>query len=293
MECRGLAGTGWSHYKDQAVRPPYGLFENGHVSWADAEVLVGNRVAGVENTDNHVFQLSDRRHGRDPQFHINGTEFLEINLSVLRLSPFGDIQLGHYLDAGRNGIFILVGYFLIELALTVNPDPDDDIVFPGVGLDMDVRSPALVGIVDDLVDQFHDDTVTFGNFLDLILHVRFIGEFSPGEYVGDTVRDIEGHFLVVCLGRGRQGTIETLLGRYNLRLHRDNGDDLQSGCGFKLFQLVKLDWVCHRQGEGVSYLGDGHNPLFLRITGIGEPGKVRINVHVLKGNERQVVLGGD
>ncbi len=101
------------------------------------------------------------RHRRHPQFDIFIAVLFKTNFSVLGLAAFGDIQVRHDLDSGDDRVFIAVWNGLIKGAGAVHADPDFRILFAGLRLNMNIRSPPAVGIYDDLVNQLHHRAAFF------------------------------------------------------------------------------------------------------------------------------------
>ncbi len=83
-----LSGAGRADHQDQAVGLVDALFQNSGVALGQAEFVVGYRLTAGQNAHDNVLKLPGGRNGGDTQLHVERTELLEVNLSVLGLASF-------------------------------------------------------------------------------------------------------------------------------------------------------------------------------------------------------------
>ena len=153
VQCRRLARTRGSAYEKKTVRLGYRVLEVFAVLGRQAKLVDGDRLTGREDTHDNILDPAGRRDGRNAQLDVERTELLELDLAVLGLPFFGNIQVAHDLQARDDRAAIRSRHFNIRRKRAVSPEPDFRLRFPRIGLDMDVRGPLVVGIYDDLVDE--------------------------------------------------------------------------------------------------------------------------------------------
>ncbi len=97
---------------------------------------------------------------------------LEPDLAVLGLAALGDVEVRHDLDAGDERVAVRGRDLLVDLAVAVEAEAHHGGGLLAVGLDVDVRAAALVGVGDDLVGELDDRRIALADRLLLLIAVR-------------------------------------------------------------------------------------------------------------------------
>jgi len=178
---------------------------------------------------------------------------LEFDLAVLGLPAFRDVEVRHDLDARDDGVAIAVGKGLIEPAASVDPEADFHVFLADIRLDVNIRRPAGVGVVDDLVDELHDDAVGLGDGLVFLFLGFVLRRIRPAQDIADAgvvplgLKEI-GDVLVDVLGQG--DVVDQLLG-----LHQ----------AFDRIPLEDVVGIVDDDADGVSLALQGHPELPLEV----------------------------
>ena len=152
VERRRLSRARGSDDEADAVGLGEDRLELGDVALQEAHLVQRDRLRGGEDAHDDVFVAAgrgDRRHAQ-----LDGTHRApEADLAVLGSALLGDVQLGHDLEALDEGVPVGRGHVDVLLALPVDSESDDGGRVLPVRLDVDVGSPSVVGIDDDLVAE--------------------------------------------------------------------------------------------------------------------------------------------
>ena len=81
---------------------------------------------------------------------------LESDLSILRLASFGDIEVGHDLDARHEGAPVGGGKSRIGEAGAIDPEPYIHLSFPHARLEMEIGGAQTIGFRDQVTGQPQD-----------------------------------------------------------------------------------------------------------------------------------------
>ena len=103
VQSRGLAGSGGPHAQDQAVGLGQKLPHLVEVALTHAHFVEREGLGGGQDAHDHVFVPVDRGQSGDTQLD-GPVAHAELDLSVLGLAPFGNVQLGHDLEARHQRI---------------------------------------------------------------------------------------------------------------------------------------------------------------------------------------------
>jgi hypothetical protein len=120
----------------------------------------GNGLGRGQDAHDHVLVAVHGGQGGDAQLD-GAVAHAELDLAVLGFALFRDIEPGHDLEPGHQRVAEDRGNFLVGDAIAVDAKTDARVFFLAVGLDVDIRGAALVGIDDDLVGQLDDGAVGF------------------------------------------------------------------------------------------------------------------------------------
>ncbi len=122
----------------------------------ESHLFERNRLACGEDPHHHVFHAARGRDRGDPQFDVERAEFLELDLAVLRLALFRDVQVAHDLEARDERRSIACRHLDVILQIAILAEADLGLRLAGIGFDMDVRNAQVVRVDDDLVDELHE-----------------------------------------------------------------------------------------------------------------------------------------
>ena len=151
MECSGLTATSGTDAKDKAIGLLYYLDKCLIISPAHTHLLQGYRVTGRQQPHDDILISGCGRDCSHPQFEVQWGIFLEFYLTVLGKTPLRYVEIAHDLYPGTDGILIRVGYRLVYMANSINPEPDNGSFLTHHGLYMDIRGPHIIGINDHLI----------------------------------------------------------------------------------------------------------------------------------------------
>jgi len=202
----------------------------------------------VEQPQHHPF-AKGRGQSRDADIHVAATH-PHPETAILRQPFFGDIQLGHDLDAGDYpgvGLECRPENFVQD-----SVDPVTDNQFPLEGLDMDIARPFLETLGDQAVDEADDRS--------LVGTVKQIAGFERnGQLIGAAAIDLLNH------GSGTAGLffIATMDGAQDLLRGGDTGFDLGSGQGAQVIQRTGVEGIGHGHLKRVILFCQGINTVFL------------------------------
>jgi hypothetical protein len=174
MQCGGLARAGRAADEEQAVGLGDQFLDLAQVVVRQAQLVERNRFACRQDTHDHVFHAAGGGDGGDAQFNVERAEFLEFDLAVLRLAPLRDIEIAHDLDARSQCIAIAGRNLDVVHQTAVLAETHLGLAFLRIGLDVDIRSTLIIGIDDDLVDQFDQFVVAGGGYVFWRLPVVFL-----------------------------------------------------------------------------------------------------------------------
>ncbi len=181
MQGGGLARSGRADAQYEAIGLGDERLELAQIALAHAHVGEGNRLRGGQDAHDHVLVAVHGGQSRHPQLD-GAIAHAELDLAVLGLALFRDIQPGHDLEAryqrvAEDGRDILVGD-----AVAVDAEADARALFLAVGLDVDVGGASPEGIEDYLVGQLDDGAVGFVVFVRLLVFRRLVD--GAGALVG-------------------------------------------------------------------------------------------------------------
>src|SRR5262249_18106502 len=148
-----LARAGGAHAQDQAVRLFGRRLHLAQVAIEHPELVDGDRLARGQDAHDHVLVAALRRQRGHAQLDVPAVWQLELDLAVLRLAPFGDVEHGDDLDPRDQRTAEGAGDPLVLHARAVDAQPDHRVLLQAVRLDVDVRRARLVGVHDDLVRE--------------------------------------------------------------------------------------------------------------------------------------------
>ncbi len=121
----------------------------------------GKRLAGGQNTHDHVFVVAGRRDGRDAELNLSGLAEFEFDLAVLRFSALRDVEARHDFQARDDRAPIALGNLHVLETIAVDPEPHQGFALLSIRLDVNVRGVLPIGVGDDLVGQTDDGAVVF------------------------------------------------------------------------------------------------------------------------------------
>jgi hypothetical protein len=108
--------------------------------------------------------VGNRRH---PQLDVERGEFLELDLAVLRPPFFRNVEVAHDLDARHDRAAKAMRDLDVFLQRAVTAETDRHFFLADARLDVNVRSPLLIGVYDDFVDQPDELVISRGgDFVD-------------------------------------------------------------------------------------------------------------------------------
>jgi hypothetical protein len=136
-----------------------GLFQPLSVVRGQAQLFQRNRLAGRQNPHHHVLHAARRRDSSDAQLDVERAEFLELDLAVLGLAFFRDIQVAHDLQPGHQRFAKMRRNFDVGLQAAINAESDASFCFARQRLDVNVRGVLVMGVDDHLVDELHQFVV--------------------------------------------------------------------------------------------------------------------------------------
>jgi hypothetical protein len=88
---------------------------------------------------------------------------LEADLPILRLAPFGNIEVGHDLDARDQGAPVCSGHLGICEAGAIDPEPNVHVLLTETWLEMQIGGAQTIGFGDQMTGQPYDEGIVFVN----------------------------------------------------------------------------------------------------------------------------------
>jgi len=186
----GLARAGGAGHQEDAVGALDDAGEPGVVGLAKAEVLDADHdVAAVEDAHDARLAVAGGQHAH-PEVVMFFAE-TDLDAAVLAAALFGDVHVGHDLDAGKKRHEQLAGrvFALGEHAIDAVADPDA----LGERLDVDVAGPVVDAFLDDEVHQADDGRVALVG----IGQARALRAATPIFIIGESFLEQLGHRVVV------------------------------------------------------------------------------------------------
>ena len=139
MQRGGLARAGRAHAQHHAVGPLDRVAQALEVGRRQAQPVQGQRARRGQDAHHHVFEPVVGGYRGHAQFDaMLRREAREVDLPVLRLAPFADVQLGHDLDARDHRVAVVGRQLQVGAQDAVLAEADADLLAPGVALDVDV-----------------------------------------------------------------------------------------------------------------------------------------------------------
>ena len=246
VEGRGFTGTGGPGDQDNSV----GSFDEASESAVGflihAQLGQGEEHVGlVEQTHDHAFA---EQHGDDRDADVDlPPADVELDAPVLRDAALGDVQVRQDLDARDDRrlkpVHLRRHRGLVED--TVDAVANGHLVL--VGLDMDIASPLVHRLDDDLVDQA-DDRRLLGHLQQILAAA---GDGTTG-------------FVVVGSEFVERVATQTVVGLDELLdviLDGQDGVDLQPGGHPHVVHRVEVERIARGHPKGVAFACDGHDAL--------------------------------
>ena len=162
MQGGGFTGPRRADHENQAVGLLDFFFDEVQVVFVEPHFFERNGFAVGQDSQHRVFVAANRGAGGDPV--LDGfLAILHFNLAILRHPAFGNVELGHDLDARDDGLLVNGGDFLVDAALSIFSEADDDLVAANAGFDMNIGNAAVVSVGQYFVDEPHDGAICFAD----------------------------------------------------------------------------------------------------------------------------------
>src|SRR5437870_2920581 len=283
VEGGGLARAGGAGDEDHAVGGADRLFEVLEGIGVEAE-LGEVELEGVFIEQAHDgFLPVDGGEGGDAEVDLVGV-VAELDAAVLGEAAFGDVEVGHDLDAGDEGGLEALGgdHDLVEDA--VHPEADAEDLF--VGLEVDVGGAAADGVDQDHVDEL-DDGGLVGRLLEL-KDVDLGADLVLVEELDVADRALE--LLDDLADRGRLDVVVVLDGLADGALGGHDRQDLEVGPKGHVVEGEDVGGVGHGQGQHVGLALDRDDLVLPRHLGGDELEDVGIDVELGERDRGDAVL---
>ena len=281
VEGGGFAAAGGAGDQDHAVGLVDGLFHLFQGLFLEAQLgHVQLQVGLVQQAQDYFFAEQGGQH-RNPEVH--GFVFADLHLdaAVLGQAPFGDVQLGHDLHPGSDGVFQLHRrlHYLVEHAVNAVADPEH--LF--VGLQVDVAGALADGIHEDVVDQA-DDRGVFGFLFQLgnVQILFFLDQFQLAVIEGG--QDVFKH-------AGRVKELFNGLLDHRFRSH----DDFNIVTSDELYVINggNVGGVAGGDDQGRTHPVDGNGKVLVDQVGGNQGGDLFVDFEVPQVDGRHPVLDAE
>ena len=153
VQCGRLARAGGAAHKKQTIRLAHRRCQPLQIRVRQRQLVQWQGFTPGQNAHHHIFQTAAGRNGGHPQLDVGRAKFLELDLAVLRLALFGNIQITHDLDARHQRVAIRPRHLHIRHQRAVLAQANFRLGLARVWLDVNVRCPLVIGIQNHLVHQ--------------------------------------------------------------------------------------------------------------------------------------------
>src|ERR1039458_9443159 len=289
IERVGLARSRRSRNQHHAVRLQNGFFELHQRLGLEAKLgHVKTQVFFVEQPE-HDFLAPQRRQRAHAEVELllaAADVHLQHEAVFGRQTLSADVELGHDLQAGGNGVFQLQRRRHDGLQNAVNTEPDPEFLF--VRLDVDVACAALHRIAQNHVDQL-DDRSFVGRFLQFgQLHLLlFRLQFDVA--VAHLRHRLHHGLKIFFLGR----TVGLFNSRQDGAFRGDDRLDIEAGHELDIVHREDVGGIDHRDSERGAHAAQRKNLVALGGLERNQLDDCRINLEVGKVDGGNTILAGE